>query len=83
MKILFINPVNRNSIYFANPVARFPYLGTYHLARLTPDDVEIDIRDEASQAFDPDSLPYSPDLAAVSVNFTASATRGYEIAELA
>jgi radical SAM superfamily enzyme YgiQ (UPF0313 family) len=58
-----------------------PYLGVYHLARLTPDDVEIDIRDEVSQTFDPDSLSYSPDLAAVSVNFTAAANRGYEIAD--
>ena len=80
MKVLFVNPVNRDSGYFAS-LARVPYLGVYHLARLNPDDVEIDIRDETSQAFDPDSLTYSPDLAAVSVNFTASAPRGYEIAD--
>jgi radical SAM superfamily enzyme YgiQ (UPF0313 family) len=81
MKVLFVNPLNRDSGYFANLVLRFPYLGVYHLARLTPDDVEIDIHDEAARTFNPDSLSYSPDLAAVSVNFTASATRGYEIAD--
>ncbi|MDY7017105.1 MAG: B12-binding domain-containing radical SAM protein [Nitrospirota bacterium] len=79
MKILFVNPVNHDNGY--SGFVRMPYLGGYHLARLTPDDVEIDIRDEASQIFDPDSLSYSPDLAAVSVNFTASANRGYEIAD--
>jgi len=79
MKVLFVNPVNRDNGY--SGFVRMPYLGVYHLARLTPDDVEIDIRDEASQAFDPDSLTHSPDLAAVSVNFTASATRGYEVAD--
>jgi radical SAM superfamily enzyme YgiQ (UPF0313 family) len=81
MKVLFVNPANRDSGYFANLVTRIPYLGVYHLARLTPDDIEIDIRDEAARTFDPDSLTYSPDLAAVSVNFTASANRGYEIAD--
>ncbi len=81
MKVLFVNPVNRDSGYFAHLVSRIPYLGVYHLARLTPDDIEIDIRDEAARTFDPDSLTYSPDLAAVSVNFTASANRGYEIAD--
>jgi len=79
MKILFVNSVNRKGGY--SGFLSMPYLGVYHLARLTPDDFEIDIHDEVSRTFDPDSLSYSPDLAAVSVNFTASANRGYEIAD--
>lgn len=81
MKILLVNPVNPNSAYFANLVFRVPYLGVYHLKRLTPENVEAGIWDETVQAFDMDSLHELPDVAAVSVNFTAAAKRGYEIAD--
>jgi radical SAM superfamily enzyme YgiQ (UPF0313 family) len=81
MKILFINPANYKTAYFANFVGRVPYLGPYQLARLTPEDVDVEIIDEVAVAFDPNTYAGGADLAAISMNFTGSATRGYEIAD--
>ena len=76
-----VNPVNPNSGYFASLVFRIPYLGVYHLKRLTPEDIEVGIWDETVQAFDMGLLHELPDVAAGSINFTAAARRGYEIAD--
>ena len=80
-KILFVNPINYSSGYFANIGFRIPYLGSYQLARLTPEDIEVEIVDEVAREFDPDAISQPPDIAAISINFTASATKGYKIAD--
>lgn len=80
-KILFVNPINYSSIYFTTLLSRWPYLGAYQLARLTPEDIEVEIADEALKEFDPDAISDPPDFAAISVNFTAAAARGYKIAD--
>ena len=81
MKMLIVNPVNYSSFYFMNPVFRFPYLAPYHLARLTPDDIDVEIIDEAAVEFIPEDYEGKADLAVVSINFTACATKGYQIAD--
>jgi radical SAM superfamily enzyme YgiQ (UPF0313 family) len=81
MKLLFINPVNYSSGYFMNVVFRVPYLGPYHLARLTPEDIDVEVIDEAAVEFIPEDYEGKADVAVVSVNFTASATKGYQVAD--
>lgn len=80
-KILFVNPVNYKSGYYANILGRVPYLGPIQLVRLTPEDIETEIVDEVAREFNPEATDEKPELAAVSVNFTSSATRGYQIAD--
>ena len=79
MKLLLINPLDRDDAFFYNLFAfRIPLLGVYQLARYTPEGIEVKIVDESIQDID---WSYEPDLVGISCTMTYAAARAYKIAD--
>ena len=82
MKVMLVNPVERNTIFFKLLPMRMPYLGIFQLARLTPDEFEVKLVDELVENYDYENDPFAPDLVGISASFTANALRAYEVADI-
>lgn len=74
MKLLLINPLDKNSSAFSN---HFPPLGIAYIAALTPPEWKIELIDENMQEF----VPKKADLVAISA-MTVQINRVYEISSI-
>jgi radical SAM superfamily enzyme YgiQ (UPF0313 family) len=82
MKVMLVNPVNREAIAYQLIGMRAPYLGIFQLVRMTPEEFDLKVVDEVIEDYDYENDPFSPDLVAIFGCFTADVIRAYEVADI-